>query len=188
MKERRELIEGVTEVRDLERVREQASTAPASASPGYRLGNTPNEDEVHLRDYWRAIYKHLWLVLGITVLVTMLAAIYMARKPDIYEANSRVQVDLENTNGMSGTSKNSSVILNNQTDPAYFNTQLQILTGPGLLRRVVKTLDLEHDQGFLRPQGRTQSTWQSLLKMFGFGKKSDAEKAASSNEVPLSDT
>ncbi len=188
MKERRELVESVTEVRDLERVREQASTPPA-ASPGYRLGNTPNEDEVHLRDYWRAIYKHLWLVIGITVLVTMLAAIYMARKPDIYEADSRVQVDLENTNGMSGTSKNSSVILNNQTDPAYFNTQLQILTGPGLLRRVVKTLDLEHDQGFLRPQGRTQSTWQSLLKMFGFGgKKTDAEKAAASNEVPLSDT
>lgn len=153
------------------------------------MGNTPNEDEVHLRDYWRAVYKHLWLVIGITALVTMLAAIYMARKPDIYEANSRVQVDLENTNGLSGTAKNSSVILNNQTDPAYFNTQLQILNGPGLLRRVVKTLDLEHDQSFLRPQGRTQSTWQSLLRMFGLGgKKSGGEKAEPSNEVPLSNT
>jgi capsular exopolysaccharide synthesis family protein len=187
MKERRELVENVTEVRDLERTREQGGAPPATSSAGYRMGNTPNEDEVHLRDYWRAVYKHLWLVIGITALVTMLAAIYMARKPDIYEANSRVQVDLENTNGLSGTSKNSSVILNNQTDPAYFNTQLQILTGPGLLRRVVKTLDLEHDQSFLRPQGRTQSTWQSLLKMFGLGgKKSDGEKAEPSNEVPLS--
>ena len=189
MKERRELVENVTEVRDLERTREQASAPPTASGAGYRMGNNPNEDEVHLRDYWRAVYKHLWLVIGITALVTMLAAIYMARKPDIYEANSRVQVDLENTNGLSGTAKNSSVILNNQTDPAYFNTQLQILTGPGLLRRVVKTLDLEHDQSFLRPQGRTQSTWQSLLKMFGLGgKKSDGEKAGPSNEVPLSDT
>jgi capsular exopolysaccharide synthesis family protein len=75
------------------------------------------------------------------------------------------------------------------TDPAYFNTQLQILTGPGLVRRVVKTLDLEHDQSFLRPQARTQSTWQSLIRMFGLGgKKKDDQKGEPSNEVPLSDT
>jgi polysaccharide biosynthesis transport protein len=187
MRERRELVESVTEVRDLERTREQAGTPSTNA--GYRLSNNPNEDEVHLRDYWRAVYKHLWLVLGITLLVTMLAAVYMARKPDIYEAGSRVQVDLENSAGLSTQSKNSSFIVNNQTDPAYFNTQLQILTGPGLLRRVVKTLDLEHDQGFMRPQGRTVSTWQSLLRMFGLGKKTPAEQqVAASNEVPLSDT
>ncbi|MDX6693591.1 MAG: polysaccharide biosynthesis transport protein, partial [Blastocatellia bacterium] len=175
-----------TEVRDLERTREQAG-APAT-NAGYRLSNNPNEDEVHLRDYWRAVYKHLWLVLGITVLVTMLAAVYMARKPDIYEAGSRVQVDLENSAGLSTQSKNNSFIVNNQTDPAYFNTQLQILTGPGLLRRVVKTLDLEHDQSFIRPQGRTVSTWQSLLRMFGLSKKTATEQqVAASNEVPLSD-
>ena len=187
MRERRELVESVTEVRDLERTREQ-SNAP-SANAGYRLSNNPNEDEVHLRDYWRAVYKHLWLVLGITLLVTMLAAVYMARKPDIYEAGSRVQVDLENSAGLGSQSKNSSFIVNNQTDPAYFNTQLQILTGPGLLRRVVKTLDLEHDQSFIRPQGRAVSTWQSLLRMFGLSKKTPAEEqVAASNEVPLSDT
>jgi capsular exopolysaccharide synthesis family protein len=189
MRESRELVESGTEIRDLERTREQGSTTPAT-SAGYRLSNNPNEDEVHLRDYWRAIYKHLWLVLGITVLVTMLAAIYMARKADIYEANSRVQVDLENNPGLGASSKSSSVIVNNQvTDPAYFNTQLQILSGPGLLRRVVKTLDLERDPSFMRPQGRTVSTWQSLLRMFGLGsKKKDDEKAGVSNEVPLSDT
>ncbi|HEY0404971.1 MAG TPA: polysaccharide biosynthesis tyrosine autokinase [Pyrinomonadaceae bacterium] len=187
MRERRELVESVTEVRDLERTREQSNTPSANA--GYRLSNNPNEDEVHLRDYWRAVYKHLWLVLGITLLVTMLAAVYMARKPDIYEAGSRVQVDLENSAGLGSQSKNSSFIVNNQTDPAYFNTQLQILTGPGLLRRVVKTLDLEHDQSFIRPQGRAVSTWQSLLRMFGLSKKTPAEEqVAASNEVPLSDT
>ena len=189
MRESRELVESVTEIRDLERTREQGSASPAT-SAGYRLSNNPNDDEVHLRDYWRAVYKHLWLVLGITVLVTMLAAIYMARKPDIYEAGSRVQVDLENNPGLGSSSKNSSVIVNNQTtDPAYFNTQLQILTGPGLLRRVVKTLDLEHDPSFMRSQGRTLSTWQSLLKMFGLsGKKKDEQKGGATNDVPISET
>lgn len=190
MRESRELIESTTEVRDLERSREQVGAPSTTTNASYRLSNTPNEDEVHLRDYWRAVYKHLWLVIGITVLVTMLAAIYMARKPDIYEANSRVQVDLESNPGITSSSKANSVIVNNQvTDPAYFNTQLQILTGPGLLRRVVKTLDLEHDQSFIRPQGRTVSTWQSLMRMFGLGnKKEEQQRAAAANEVPLSTT
>ena len=51
-----------------------------------------------LLDYWRAIRKRLWLVVGIAVLITTLTAIYMARKPNIYAARAVVQVDLEQTN------------------------------------------------------------------------------------------
>src|ERR1700682_5605111 len=69
----------------------------------YNYGVDPNaENEIHLLDYWRAIRKRLWLVVGLVVLVTMLAVIYMARKPDIYQAEARVQVDLENTAAMLG--------------------------------------------------------------------------------------
>ena len=71
---------------------------PAEVSPphSYNYGVDPNaENEIHLLDYWRAIRKRLWLVIGLVVLVTMLAVIYMAQKPDIYQAEARVQVDLE---------------------------------------------------------------------------------------------
>src|SRR5215467_1436308 len=75
----------------------------------YNYGVDPNaENEVHLLDYWRAIRKRLWLVLGIVALVTMLSVVYVARKPDEYEAQARVQVDLEE----------SSNIVNNQR-PLY---------------------------------------------------------------------
>src|SRR5512132_3644119 len=110
---------------------------------GYGYGPDMVENEVHLLDYWRAIRKRLWLVLGVAALLTTLSMIYVARKPDIYEASSRVQVDLE-SNSMYGSNP-APMILNPVSDPAYFNTQLQILTSPGLLRRVVKTLDLEHN-------------------------------------------
>src|ERR1041385_576714 len=69
------------------------------------------ENEILLREYWRAIYKHLWLVVGITILVVLLATIYVARQPDIYEAQALVQVDLENSNGVAGSAKNSSIIV-----------------------------------------------------------------------------
>src|SRR6266550_219428 len=110
---------------------------------GYGYGAEGLDGEVHLLDYWRAVRKRLWLVIGVAALITALATIYVARKPDVYEASSRVQVDLENNPMYAG--KSAPMIYSPVNDPAYFNTQLQILTSPGLLRRVVKTLDLEHN-------------------------------------------
>lgn len=131
-------------------------------------------DDVHLRDYWRAVRKRLWMVLGIAALVTAFAAIYVAKKPDIYQSQARVQVDAEN-NQQYAASKTGSLFVNTY-DPAYFSTQLQNITGQGLLRRVVKTLDLEHNQAFLRPQAeQKRSTWQSVLKMVGLGKRDEGQ-------------
>ena len=126
---------------------------------GYGYGPETGDGEVHLLDYWRAIRKRLWLVIGVAVLITSLAIIYVARKPDIYEASSQVEVGLEN-NPMYAE-KSGPMIFNPINDPAYFNTQLQILTSPGLLRRVVKGLDLEHEQAFLNPQ-KSQAQFQPV--------------------------
>ena len=73
----------------------EALDRPVEPPQSYNYGVDPNaENEVHLLDYWRAIRKRLWLVAGIVALVTMLAVVYVARKPDFYEAQARVQVDL----------------------------------------------------------------------------------------------
>ena len=60
---------------------------------------------------------------------------------------ARVQVDLENNSALLGKTP---YVISASNDPVYFNTQLQILTSPGLLRRVVKTLDLEHNPDFFK--------------------------------------
>ena len=61
----------------------EALTKPIEPPQSYNYGVDPNADnEVHLLDYWRAIRKRIWLVLGIVALVTMLALVYVARKPD----------------------------------------------------------------------------------------------------------
>lgn len=146
-------------------------------------------EEKHLRDYWRVVRKHILLVIGVTMLVTGLTAVYMARKPDIYQAQARIQVDFD---GMAGTgAPGSTLLFNGQgSDLMYFNTQLQILSGPGLMRRVVKTLDLAHNRNFIAPmtvQGR--STTDNLKRMIGMevkdGKK---ENARAENDVPVSST
>lgn len=111
----------------------------------YRYGPAMLEEEGQLKDYWRAIRERKWLVISIVVLLTTLAAVYTIQKPNEYEAQARVQVDLERVNPALGASKDSPIIVGNSTtDPAYFNTQVQNFTAPGLLRRVVKQLNLEH--------------------------------------------
>lgn len=162
----------------------EALTKPIEPPQSYNYGVDPNADnEVHLLDYWRAIRKRIWLVLGIIALVTMLAVVYVARKPDFFEAQARVQVDLEDTGS---PVNNSRPLYGPADDPIYFNTQLQILVSPGLMRRVVRTLDLEHNPDFFKGNAaQRQSTWQTLLRMVGFGSKPQETGPKPPDQLPL---
>jgi succinoglycan biosynthesis transport protein ExoP len=154
---------------------------PIEPPQTYNYGVDPNaENEVHLLDYWRAIRKRLWLVIGIVALITMLAVVYVARKPDFYEAQARVQVDLEDTGNLVNKTR---PLYGPTDDPIYFNTQLQILVSPGLMRRVVRTLDLEHNPDFFKGAQR-QSTWQTLLRMAGLRSRPQ-EAARQPDQLPL---
>mgnify|MGYP000968429362 CR=1 FL=1 len=149
------------------------------------------ERRVVLRDYWGAIRKHWWLVCGLTVLVTAITTVYLVRKPNVYDAQALVMVDLEELNPAQGAASKNPVIVNSAVnDPAYFNTQLRILTSQRLLRRVVKTLDLEHNTIFPRPtalSGR-EDWWERFKKLFGAKGvekgKADA-KAVATVQAPL---
>src|SRR5919199_2662383 len=158
---------GLPESRELDRPVSNSSL-PSPHYGGY-YGSGEDGEENHVREYLRSVRKHMWLIIGITLVTTFAAAVYVAQQPDIYTAGTRVQVDLENNPASGSSSKNGTVVINSPTsDPTYFNTQLQNLTSQGLLRRVVKTLDLEHNDAFLHA-GREQnrSTWQNILRMFG---------------------
>src|SRR6478672_10798309 len=143
---------------------------PSPAQPdnnGYGSYGPPNrvEEGVRLRDVWVAISKRRWMIVLIVVLITTTTSVMLARKPDIYMSETDVQVDTESpASGL--TSGKGNIIVDTGSDPTYFNTQLQIITKPGLLRRVVKTLDLEHNPDFLRAQAN-DTTWQRLLRTFG---------------------
>src|SRR4029453_14293700 len=149
----------------------------------YGEENSP-EGQMHLRDYWRTIRKRLWLILGIALIVSSISVIRQARLPDIYAARSRVQVDAENYSPALGASKGATYYIDNSyVDPEYFNTQLQILTSPTLLRRVAKNLDLEHNRNFLNSQPPQRSNRQNLLRNVGLDRK--AEAPARPNQVPV---
>ena len=145
------------------------------------------EGELHLRDYWRTIRKRLWLIIGLAVIVSTIAALKQSRQPDIYQARARVQVDTESNNPAIGASKGSYYYQDNSyMDPEYFNTEVQILSSPTLLRRVAKNLDLEHNRTFLDPRVENHSTWQNLMRMFGFAPKRKEPAKAQNLAVSVS--
>lgn len=171
MKDSSGIIKSSTQTEELERYLE----TPGSPYQGYGSEPPEGDREWHLRDYLRSVQKRLPLIIAITLLICLIAAVYIARKPNVFEARARVQVDLEGTTpsvGRNNAGAGSLVVNNPVNDPAYFNTQLQILTSPGLLRRVVRTLDLENDKNFLHPESaRTASAWQNALQSVGLGEK-----------------
>ncbi|MBS1793989.1 MAG: polysaccharide biosynthesis tyrosine autokinase [Acidobacteria bacterium] len=183
MKESREIIQKpVTEKVELERPFE---TQIPSANGGYGAYREIYAQEgMQLMDYWRAIRKRLWLVIGVTILITTLTAIYMARRPSIFQANAVVQVDLEQANQDLVTSDRRTSIGN--SDPAYFNTQLQLLNSETLLRRVVKELNLDTNKDF--QAARTEesvSAWRSLLKAVGLASDDKKKNDKSVSDVSV---
>lgn len=180
MKESREIVQKhITETLDLERQFEPQVVANSGRYPAYREINSP--DGLQLIDYWRAIRKRLWLVIGITVLITTLAAIYVARKPNIYMAIGTVQVDSEQANPDLVSSDRR---MNAQTDLSYFNTQLQLLTSETLLRRVIKEHSLDSNKEFqLAKSEESVSAWQSMLKAVGLAGSSRKKQEKGIGEV-----
>src|ERR1041384_4007950 len=176
MNERRELTTRLSEMLDLEALPELMGAQMPTGDDAEPYGGSKTKK---LRSLWRAVRKRLWLIIAITLLVTAAGAVYIAPQPDLYVAQARVQVDLEQNPLLAGSSRGGQVVFTGPgADTAYFNTQLLILTSPDLLRRVVRTLDLAHNKDFRNPpQLRDASTWKSLKRMFGFGGK-DANKNA----------
>lgn len=177
MKESREIIQKspLTEPVELERHFEPQIIPGSGRYPAYRDGYA--SEGFQLLDYWKAIRKRLWLVAGIAVLVTTLTAIYMARKPDIFSAVARIQVDLEQTNPDLVTTDRQRPLSN--PDPSYFNTQLQLLDSESLLRQVVKEHSLDTNKEFTSSMTEGTGMIRSMLKTIGLA--SDPKKDANTN-------
>lgn len=156
------------------------------AEPEYEYyGDEFKERAINFNAYLGALLRYSWLVILLTVVGTLLAVVYVAQKPDYFEASARVQVNREN-NPAIDSAKAGSIVVNSADDPSYFSTQFQILEGSGLLRRVVKTLDLEHNQTFVNPQkGQERTKWQNVLHFIGIGNDGDRIQKPSENQIAI---
>jgi succinoglycan biosynthesis transport protein ExoP len=134
-------------------------------------------------DYWTMIRDRLWFIVTVTLIITVLALLYVARQPDVYQAEASIQVDLENSPTM-GSAKNASVIINDPSDnTAYFNTQLLLLKSPAFLRRVVKTLSAENDSSIFGRPASSNLTWRNIFRANGAQQESANGKSLRADAI-----
>ncbi len=184
MKNTREIIkQPIVEKAEIERPFDTQVPIPNGNYGMYRGDGFQQQNP--LFEYWKAIRKRLWLVIGITVLLTTLTAIYMARRPNIYAASATVQVDLEHANQDMVASDRRMPVVN--ADPAYFNTQLQLLSSESLLRRTIKELSLDTNKDFQKAKTeQSVSPIRAMLKAVGLA-SDDSKDKEGIGEASLSD-
>jgi len=95
------------------------------------------EEEIHLRDYLRVVYKRRYVV-GLVFLVVMLAVVLVtARTVPIYEASVQVLIEKNNEATLVGPSAMAG------SDAEFYETQRQLIISQNVARKVVALLDLE---------------------------------------------
>lgn len=176
MRKANELIAKSTQENTEIDVRSQPFISNNNYYSGLRTG------DLKLLEYWNAIKKRLWLIIGIAILASTLTAIYVARKPNIYEAKARIQVDLEQNNPQLQITERPALLSN--PDPAYFNTQLQLLTSDSLLRRVIKEMNLDTNKEFQEEKDREkESVWIAFLRSIGLAREKKKNENTSIEEI-----
>jgi succinoglycan biosynthesis transport protein ExoP len=184
MKESREIIQRpIVESAELERPFAPHLVAGTERYPAYR--ETYTQEGFNLLDYWRAIRKRLWLVIGLAVLATTATAIYMARRPNIYRASAVIQVDLEQANPDLVTSDRQRPV--SAPDPSYFNTQLQLLGSDTLLRRVIKDHNLDVNPDFQQAKSDgSVSALSGMLRTIGLASGDSKKEGETPSDTDLS--
>jgi capsular exopolysaccharide synthesis family protein len=105
------------------------------------------------------------------LVITSLVAIQSFRAPSIYEGETVIRIQQKQPNILS-TDK---IIINGQSDPNFWGTQLKLLQNPALAREVVLRLDLPHNSAFFGSQSQT-GIFDSLRRMFSSPAKPTAEQ------------
>ncbi len=110
---------------------------------GYgNYGSYAAEDQVNLRDLWRKIFKHKWLIAAIVVVVTTVTTIAVYGIKPWYRASAVIEIGKENSMNL-----NSGEVAGDVNDPLYLvsiNTQKLALTSYELFSEVV--VDQKLDQ------------------------------------------
>lgn len=128
-----------------------------------------------LRQYYNVVYKRLPIVLALVTVVTAAAAFYSLRLPSVYQANTEMMIE---PRSKPVTSKDS-ININFGNEESYYNTQLQLLQNPDLMKRVVVSLNLHHEASL--PGESDRGLLGSLRSIFSGGEA----KPAASDQLPV---
>ena len=145
--------------------------------PGYSsfYDDEAFEGKRSIRQYFNVVYKRLPLILALAVTVTAAVAFYMYRQPSVYQATTGMIIEPRKPKVQAKDSIN----INFGNDINYYNTQLQLLQSPDLMKTVVVQLGLYRDPNLLNGQDR--GLMGSVRSIFSREKKTEEKP----NSLPV---
>ncbi len=102
------------------------------------------EEEIHLRDYLRVIFKRRWLIATVLLIVVVTVTIESFRMTPIFRATAQVMIESDNPKVVDIEE----VLRVNKTDADYYQTQYGILKSKALVLKVIKSLTLKENPEF----------------------------------------
>jgi len=115
--------------------------------PGYYTPPLQEEKEVHLRDYWKVIWKRRWTVLALFLIVLITMAVVTFTTKPIYRGTTSIQINKEYPQMMDIKE----IFSFNMWDSDYYQTQYKILESRTLAKRVIQALKLSDHPEFQPP-------------------------------------
>jgi capsular exopolysaccharide synthesis family protein len=103
-----------------------------------------------IREYFNVVYKRLPLILALAILTTAVAAFYMYRQPSVFQAQAEMIIEPRKPKPQTKDAIN----INFGNDVNYYNTQLQLLQNPDLMREVVVRLGLYKDPNLFSDENK----------------------------------
>lgn len=119
-----------------------------------------------IKEYLFVVLKRKWLILSLVVIVTSLATIQAFRAPSIYQGESMIKIEQTAPNVL----QTDKVVIQGQSDPKFWGTQLKLLENPTLARQVAITLDLQNNPAFFGGQAQG-GVFTSLRRIFSGAKR-----------------
>lgn len=118
-----------------------------------------------LRQYFQIVYKRLPIILAITILATAAAAIYSYRQQSQFATSTNIIIEPRKA----PQAQKQGVTINLGDDEKYYRTQLEILKGSDLMKRVIVALGLQRDPNLFADQNR--GLFAGLRSLFSGDKK-----------------
>jgi succinoglycan biosynthesis transport protein ExoP len=130
-------------------------------------------ESASIRDYLFIVLKRKWLILSLVLVVTSLVAIQSFRAPSIYAAETTIRIEPRPTSVL----QTKEIVIQGQSDPKFWGTQLKLLENPVLARQVALTLDLPNNPRFFGGGQSRGGVFSSLRRIFSSPKKTSESPA-----------
>jgi capsular exopolysaccharide synthesis family protein len=118
---------------------------------------TPAEDKIDFLEYWRAVSKRKWSIIGLTILVGILAALIVSNIRSQYRGVATILIE----QGKSKVVSIEEIYSQGLIQREYYQTQVEILKSEDLARKVVQKLKLTTHTDF-DPRQRLPDWWTRL--------------------------